>query len=438
MPRFFSTTLGQILAIVACSSVATFLLFIALLFFPGAPPNPPWPWQTTYRITGLVGLLRTMPEAQRANVLASAGMAAKLTDAPAPCATATLDTHDLEAALKSELHDASPLTVRTCDAKHPERDVQVLVPLGARTLEVRTERSEREPERFTIPFFGALAFLCVGVAALSAWAVSRVIRPLRRLSKQANAFGRDIAIAPIEEEGPLEIRRAAHAFNAMQERIAQHMQSRTRMLAAISHDLRTPLTRMRLQVDNEDKQIDRGKLQRDITLMQTMVTSALAFLTSSASAEKKEWLDLGALLETLCDEYDESGAEIRYEGPDQIPFYCRPDAMQRVLTNLIENAIYFGTLVVVAASVRGGEVVIDVTDNGPGIPPERLTDVIEPFVRLDSARAHRSGSVGLGLSIVDDIVRAHGGTLTLSNREPAGLNARVSLPIVNGTDRIAM
>ncbi|MDR5837131.1 ATP-binding protein [Caballeronia sp. LZ034LL] len=435
MPRFFSTTLGQILAIVACSSVATFLLFIALLFYPGAPPNPPWPWQTTYRISALVGILKATPAAEQDRVLAASGMPATWTDAPVPCGKITLDTHDLEAALKSELHDAEKLTVRACDAGHPERDVQVLIPLGTRTLELHTDRSEREPERFTIPFFGALAFLCVGVAALSAWAVSRVIRPLRRLSRQADAFGRDIALAPIEEEGPLEIRRAAHAFNAMQERITRHMQSRTRMLAAISHDLRTPLTRMRLQVDREDKDIDRAKLQRDITLMQTMVSSALAFLTTDTSAEKMEWLDLGALLETLCDEYAESGAVIRYENPERIPFFCRPDAFQRVLTNLIENAIHFGTLVVVVASVRGGEVVIDVSDDGPGIPPERLGDVIEPFVRLDPARAKRPGSVGLGLSIVDEIVRAHGGTLTLSNRAPTGLLARVCLPVTEAGGR---
>jgi signal transduction histidine kinase len=429
MPRFFSTTLGQIMTIVACSSVATFLLFIALLFYPGAPPNPPWPWQTTYRISALVGILKATPEAQQSQALAAAGLNARFADTPSACAKQTLDTHDLEEALRSELRDASNITVRACDVKHPEQNVQVLIPLGKRTLEIHTDRTEREPERFTIPFYGAMVFLCVGVAALSAWAVARVIRPLRRLSKQADAFGRDIAIAPIEEEGPLEIRRAAHAFNAMQERITRHMQSRTRMLAAISHDLRTPLTRMRLQVDNEDKDIDRAKLQRDITLMQTMVSSALAFLTTNASTEKKEWLDLGALLETLCDEYAESGAAICYEGPDQIPYFCRPDAIQRVLTNLIENAIHFGTLIIVAASVRGGDIVIDVSDDGPGIPAERLDDVIEPFVRLDPARAKRPGSVGLGLSIVDDIVRAHGGTLALSNLKPTGLRARVCFPI---------
>ncbi|MDR5752487.1 MULTISPECIES: ATP-binding protein [unclassified Caballeronia] len=432
MRHFFATTLGQILAIVACSSAATFMLFIALLFYPGAPPSPPWPWQSTYRIEGLVNVLRNLPRAERASALAAVqrpNMAARLIDRPVRCSGSTFDTHDLEAVLKEELSDAQGLTVRSCDPKNPVHDMQVIVPLGDATLEIRTDRVGSEPPRFTFPFFGALLFLCVGVAALSAWAVSRVIRPLRRLSEKADAFGRDIAIAPIEEEGPLEIRRAAHAFNLMQERITRSMQSRTRMLAAISHDLRTPLTRMRLQTDNEDKEIDRAKLSRDIELMQTMVASALTFLTSNASTEKKDRLDLGALLETLCDEYAESGVAIRYEGPAQIPFLCRPDGIQRVFSNLMDNAIHFGKLIVVTATVGDESIRVDIADDGPGIPPDRLGEVIEPFVRLDHARTKRRGSVGLGLSIVDDIVRGHNGTLTLFNRPETGLIARVTLPI---------
>jgi signal transduction histidine kinase len=432
MRHFFATTLGQILAIVACSSAATFMLFIALLFYPGAPPSPPWPWQSTYRIEGLVNVLRNLPRAERASALAAVqrpNMAVRLVDRPVHCSASTFDTHDLEAALKEELSGAQGLTVRSCDPKNPAHDMQVIVPLGDATLEIRTDRVGSEPPRFTFPFFGALLFLCVGVAALSAWAVSRVIRPLRRLSEKADAFGRDIAIAPIEEEGPLEIRRAAHAFNLMQERITRSMQNRTQMLAAISHDLRTPLTRMRLQTDNEDKEIDRAKLLRDIELMQTMVASALTFLTSNASAEQKDRLDLGALLEMLCDEYAESGVAICYEGPAQIPFLCRPDGIQRVFSNLMENAIHFGKVIVVTATVGDESIRVDVADDGPGIPPDRLGDVIEPFVRLDHARRKRPGSVGLGLSIVDDIVRGHNGTLTLFNRRETGLIARVTLPI---------
>ncbi|SDR39663.1 Signal transduction histidine kinase [Paraburkholderia fungorum] len=429
MRRYFSTTLGQILTIVAGSSIVTFAIFIVLLFVTGSPPTPPWPWQPTYRIASVVQILRGVPERDRESVIAAsqrADFSLKLTSVNLPCEHRTLNSRDLESALRYQLPDLPGLTARSCSSDDDTPDIQVLVPIGHDTLEVHINRVGYEPPRLTFPFFGALAFLCVGVAGLSAWAVSRVIRPLRRLCDRAEAFGRDIVIAPIEEEGPLEIRRAAHAFNLMQERITASIEGRTRMLAAISHDLRTPLTRMRLQVDT-GKEIVREKLLRDINLMQKMVSSALAFLsTSNAEAEKKEWLDLGALLATLCDEYEDSGARIHYEGPDQIPFLCRPDAMQRVMSNLIENALRFGGIVVVIASVRGKHIMIDVTDDGPGIPEERLKDVIEPFVRLDAARTGQPGSVGLGLSIVNDIVRTHGGKLVLFNHKPSGLTARIT------------
>jgi signal transduction histidine kinase len=429
MRRFFGTTLGQILTIVAGSSVVTFGIFIALLFVPGSPPTPPWPWQPTYRIAGLVQILQGVPEGDRARVIAAAqrpDFSLRLTAVQLLCEHQTLNSRDLQSAVRYQLPEFPGVVARSCGSGDGVPDIQVFVPIGRDYLEIRINRVGYEPPRLTFPFFGALAFLCVGIAGLSAWAVSRVIRPLRRLSERAEAFGRDIVIAPIEEEGPLEIRRAAHAFNLMQERIAASIEGRTRMLAAISHDLRTPLTRMRLQVDT-GKEIARDKLLRDINLMQQMVSSALAFLsTSNAQAEKKEWLDLGALLATLCDEYEDSGARIQYEGPDQIPFLCRPDAMQRVMNNLIENALRFGGLVVVIASVRGKHIMIDVTDDGPGIPEERLKDVIEPFVRLDPARSGQSGSVGLGLSIVNDIVRAHGGKLVLFNHKPSGLTARIT------------
>jgi signal transduction histidine kinase len=147
------------------------------------------------------------------------------------------------------------------------------------------------------------------------------------------------------------------------------------------------------------------------------------------SAEKKDRLDLGALLEMLCDKYAESGVAIRYEGPAQIPFLCRPDGIQRVFSNLMDSAIHFGKVIVVTATVRDVSICVDVADDGAGISPDRSGDVIEPFVRLDHARTERPGSVGLGLSIVDDIVRGHNGTLTLFNRRETGLTVRVTRPV---------
>lgn len=433
MRRFFSTTLGQILAIIVCSSSVTFALFTLLLLNPSGPPKPPWPWQPTFRIANFARVLARLPVdagAHTAAVMQTPDYVLGMTTTPARCTVNTLDNGELYHTLRDELRDiGATVSVHSCDKTDPGGTIQVLVKLPGddAQLEVRTQHIGPEPPRLRFPFYGAILFMCVGVLGMSVWAVSLVVRPLRRLADKADAFGRDIALAPIEEEGPLEIRRAAHAFNLMQERITQSLHNRTRMLAAVSHDLRTPLTRMRLQIDTNESPSMRDKVRKDIDLMQTMVSSALSYLNTGNDNENKEWLDLSALIATVCDEYEEAGAAIRYDGPRQIRYFCRPDGMQRVMANLIDNALRFGETVVVVASVRDDTILIDVSDDGPGIPETRLRDVLEPFVRLDPSRGSQPGSVGLGLAIVRDIVRAHDGHLTLFNRRPSGLTARVQL-----------
>ena len=147
--------------------------------------------------------------------------------------------------------------------------------------------------------------------------------------------------------------------------------------------------------------------------MQSMVTSALAYLSGAFEEEEKEWLDLGALLATIPDEYEESGATVSYEGPEQIRFFCRPNAINRALSNLVENGVQFAGNVRITAAAEDGFITIEVSDDGPGIPRDRLQEVVEPFVRLDRSRSARPGSVGLGLSIVKEIVDSHGGILEL-------------------------
>jgi signal transduction histidine kinase len=431
LPHLFSSTLGQILLICACSSVVTFLLFLAILFNPGRPPNVPWPWQTTFRVASVIRVIERTRAPDRAAIAASldqSDITFRVRAAPTPCGLVTLDTEELTRAFAYELPDGPRVEVRSCSQRDPRSDILITTRIGDTVLEARSLSSNLETTRISVPFFGALGFMCVGVIAMSAWAVARVIRPLRRLADKADAFGHDLAPAPIAEEGPREIRRVARAFNLMQERIALSLHSRTRMLAAVSHDLRTPLTRMRLQIDTNAGDTMREKLRRDIDLMQTMVSSALTYLRTGTEQENKEWLDLAALIATLCDEYEEGGAAVSYQVPDELHFFCRPDALHRVLTNLIDNALRYGREVVVEASVDGRHTVIDVDDDGPGIPEERLKDVLEPFVRLDPARGGQLGNIGLGLAIVKDIVQAHGGSLALTNLQPCGLRARVTLP----------
>ncbi|MBN8954542.1 MAG: two-component sensor histidine kinase [Rhizobium sp. 60-20] len=429
--RFFTTTIGQILAIIASSSAVSFLLILLTLSFmhSGASPSLPWPWQVTVRVVSLVDSLRTAPDEQRAAVVAASrrpDMEIALTHTPIACDGYSADARNLETLLRSELPDISTrTTVHECSSFDGLDSIQVLIGVGELTLDIRTDKPVYS-RWLTPPIISMMLFLCVAVTGMSTWAAWRVIRPLERLSAKADAFGREINVTPLEEEGPVEVRRAARAFNLMQERVSRSMSDRTRTLAAISHDLRTPLTRMRLQLQAEQSELKRANLLRDVDLMQSMVTSALAFLSGSFHGEEKEWLDLGALLSTLSDEYEDRGANVAYDGPQHMRFFCRPNAINRALTNLVDNAIHYGDIVNIVASETSDAIIIDVMDDGPGIPSDKVQEVIEPFVRLDPSRSNRPGSVGLGLSIVKEVVTAHFGTLELIQRPPKGLIARIS------------
>jgi len=432
---FFASTLSQILIIIAASSAITFVVFV--IFFatvyvlPSVPPPPPWPWQNAYHIEGLIESVSAVAEDQRSAVISAErwpDMSVALTEMPKPCATQTRDTYDLEALLKSELKvPVRDLKVRWCAVDNSNSNIQILVGLGDKTLEIRTRKLGDDPYvKFLFPLIWALLFPAFSVALISFWAIVFILKPLQRLSAKADVFSQAIAIMPIEEEGPKELRRVARAFNLMQERVVSSMRDRTRALAAISHDLRTPLTRMRLQLETGDVATVRGKLLRDIILMQDMVASALAYLSAGFDREEKEWLDLSGLLLTLCDEFEEIGYVVSYEGPAQTQFFCKPNAMSRAITNLIDNATHFASKVHVTAAVDETRIIIDVADDGPGIPKDKLRDVVDPFIRLDASRATRPGSVGLGLAIVKEIVTDHDGMFELISRDPTGLIARLT------------
>lgn len=430
--RFLNTTYGQIVAITAAASAITFILFlviVTLLFH--VPPPPPWPWREVYRVSSLVEALQQVPEAGWPALTAELGrpgLAVHLQQLSPPCDGQTRAAWEFEHSLRGEMKRVPPgMQVRACSGLQPPV-LQVLVPIAHRTVEIRTWRTSPPPPRLTFPVVGALLFLCVAVAVTSAWASARVIGPLRRLSAKAELFGTSIAVEPIPEEGAQEIRSATRAFNLMQQRIARFVQDRTRMLTAISHDLRTPLTRMRLQADGIGEEAVRRKILRDIGLMQTMVTSALTFLNTGVEEEEIELLDLSALLQTLADEYQEGGDNVAFFGEEGVHLRCRPNAINRALTNLIDNAVHYGGEVEVRAAATAGRVTIEIADTGPGIPQEQVGEVLEPFMTLDTARSRRPGSVGLGLSIVSEIIRTHHGQLTLLPREPHGLLVRILLP----------
>lgn len=273
-----------------------------------------------------------------------------------------------------------------------------------------------------------LAVLLVSVIALSLIAVRWVTRPLAELGRAADALGRDIRRPPLEERGPLEVRRTAQAFNTMQERLAQFLRDRAQMLAAVSHDLKTPITRLRLRAELLDDPEIKAKFVHDLDEMETMARATLDFLRDADTREAAQPVDVDALIESLQADADELGQEVVIHGSAASPFAARPLALQRCLHNLIDNAVKYGKRATVRVNDSAERLQIVVADEGPGIPEHQMPQVFEPFVRLEPSRSRETGGVGLGLSIARDIARAHGGDLVLRNRVSGGLEAVLTLP----------
>jgi signal transduction histidine kinase len=271
--------------------------------------------------------------------------------------------------------------------------------------------------------------LLVAVLVIALYVMARSItRPLSRLALAADNLGRSISQPKLEEQGAKELRRAARAFNTMQDRLHRYLDSRTRVLAAMSHDLKTPLTRLRLQVETqiEDPALQ-ARFGKELDEMEGMVRGALALFRNLNDEEALEPVDINLLLETVRGEFTEMAKEVTVEGQALAPLPGKPQALKRCITNLVGNAINFGGRARIL--VRDGtHLTISVCDEGPGIPAEELEKVFEPFYRLESSRNRDTGGTGLGLSIARDVAQAHGGSLVLGNRPEGGLEARLSLP----------
>ena len=273
-----------------------------------------------------------------------------------------------------------------------------------------------------------LAVLLVSVIALALLAVRWLTRPLAVLANAADELGRDIRRSPLPEDGPAEVRRAAAAFNTMQTRLQTYLREREQMLAAVSHDLRTPITRLRLRAELIEDETLRAKFARDLAEMETMTAAALDFLRGARTDEPVQPVDVLALLESLQADLEEAGHAVRVEGEAAAPYPARPLALKRCLANLIENAVKYGGRAVVRVEDDAAQLRIIVADTGPGIPEAEIERVFEPFYRIEGSRSRDTGGVGLGLSVARDIARAHGGELTLHNRTGGGLDAILTLP----------
>jgi signal transduction histidine kinase len=284
-----------------------------------------------------------------------------------------------------------------------------------------------------------LVFLALSLTLLSIWATRALTAPLARLAEAAEAFGTATEARPLPQHGPEEVLAVSRALGRMRDRVLRLIDDRTHMLAAISHDLRTPITRLRLRAEFLEDEVLRRQFLRDLDQMNALVEAALSFVRDGQSREGLGLIDLASVVQTVCDGFADIGEAVRAEevqSEDLRPALVRGSSgeLQRALTNLIDNAVkYAGGATVRLVEAGPGRVAVEILDDGPGIPEAERALMLQPFVRGDRARTlNEAGGFGLGLSIASAIAQSHGGTFSLENREPQGLRVRLELPRAAG------
>jgi signal transduction histidine kinase len=345
-----------------------------------------------------------------------------------------------DAPRNAELHDFSEAVVEALQPFPVTRLVQDPAAREGVLMQVRLDDGSSiviHARRVPKPVSSWVVWTLLGellVLALCAWQAMRwVTRPLADLATAADELGPDLRGILLDESGPAEVSRASRAFNAMQQRIAGYMDERVEILAAISHDLQTPITRMRLRTDLMDETPDRDKLRQDLHSMQVLVKEGLTYArTLHGEPEVPCLLDIDALLESLVSDYQDTGQEVTLDGQATAPLLTRPHALRRILTNLIDNALKFGDMARLEVSLTARQLTIAVIDAGAGIPPDQLDAVLKPFYRVEGSRNRTTGGTGLGLAIAHQLAVAMGAKLSLRNREEGGLEAKLALPLHPG------
>jgi signal transduction histidine kinase len=358
------------------------------------------------------------------------------------------DNPSLTAAIKSKLGSERQVTVtkqkdcklrerRGPDPRHFDECQAVYVGLkdgAVLKIKLRVTRQPGAPGGGPpgMPFpslYFALFMLLIGVLAFVV--AKMTARPIQLLANAAGELGSDIDRPPLDETGPTEVRQAATAFNAMQARIKRQIQHRTHMLAAITHDLQTPLTRLRLRLEKVGDGELRHKLLEDLAVMQSMVREGLDLARSMDSAEAMQKLDIDSLLDSVCADAVDARQDVTLEGRTRASIMAQPNALRRCLTNLVDNATKYGRYARLQLGREGTDIVIRIRDGGVGIPAELLETVFDPFFRLETSRSRDTGGTGLGLTIARNIAENHRATLQLRNHPAGGLEVTLRLPALN-------
>ena len=282
--------------------------------------------------------------------------------------------------------------------------------------------------RFGMAPLAALLVAAVAISLVTALSLRRLTRPLNALAAAADAVGRGEPQELEATQGPLEIRRTAAAFNAMQARVTRAMADRTQLLAAITHDLRTPITTLRLRVEMVEDEALEERMLATLDEMQALTEAGLLLARDTTTTEPTRTVDLVALIESIAEDYLDQGQPVRVAPAPALPYRCRKLALTRAVRNLVENALRYGAAAEISLAAAADSVTISVDDQGPGLPEAMLERVFEPFFRAEASRSPETGGSGLGLAIARAIIRSHGGDVTLANRPTGGLSATIHLP----------
>ena len=422
---------GQIAALVVASIVTIHLIITASFLIHRPDQFDPVIGHGHSQLAATAQLLAASPPAERPRLLADAARAFPQLDiADVPSGTALAaeeadgpDLHGLRRHLGKTYRISS-----LAHGSHGHR-IAITLPDGA-MISAKLPPEQWERPFWRGPWMTTLLFAVVCVSLLGLWAARALTAPLSSFAKAAESFSLNGAAAPLPERGPEEIRSVAKALNRMRERITALIDDRTKMLAAISHDLRTPITRMRLRSEFIEDDLQRSRMLHDLDQMRSMLESVLSFLRNDRKLEAMTLVDVASTLQLVTDQFADMGHKIAYDGPQHAMAMVRPDDLHRSVTNLTENAVRFGAEVTIRLSLASDTMTIDVEDDGPGISDERKDVMLEPFVRGDNARNMDDVTgFGLGLSIARTIALAHGGELSLHDRRPHGLIVRIELPL---------
>lgn len=429
-PGLLNRISGQIAALVVVSVVALHLI-IGTIFWALRPEPPEAGIDRGHgQFIAAIQLLGTTGITERPRVLADIERAFPQLDirqlAPGTPEAREPDNHELHHLRR---HLGPDYRIFALKDPHRAGAVGVALPGGA-SVSARLLPDRNHPHVWGGPWMVTLLFAAICLTLLGLWAARALTAPLSSFARAAEDFSLNGAAAPLPERGPEEIRSVAKALNRMRDRITGLIDDRTRMLAAISHDLRTPITRLRLRSEFIEDDVHRRHMLRDLDQMRGMLEAVLSFLRNDRRLEPMTLIDLASSLQLIADQFTDMGHKVSYHGSDHAMVMARPDDLHRAVTNLVDNAVHFAGEAVLRLAITPQAATIEVEDDGPGISDARKDVMLEPFVRGDEARnMDEASGFGLGLSITRAIVDAHGGTLSLNDRQPRGLIARIELPI---------